>query len=453
MTDFLDLSSIGTGAIVAPAGYGKTYTIGRTVGEHPEMSILVLTHTHAGISALQKQIGPRPARQLRLETIASFALKIARAFPSRARWQEADGIDLDMAHIGALEALQSPTVLRVIADAYDLVIVDEYQDCSVVQAGIIDALAARVNTVVVGDPMQGIYDFGSQPMVKWNGSTVLLPLIATLTTPHRWIDTNPGLGTWLAHGRLSLENSEYPQIDSSVVEVVSLEKSPSEGGLRPLLTSSQPTAIITANSAVVAPILRTARSYQGRVQVAEAADFTDLRNAARTYDDVDCTGGLLALIDFAALTKTGIVKGPVKTLRDNLLKKGSPSRSTHATVAAANTHFQQESPSSAAAFLRTVLRHGQFSYRNELSALMLRSLALNASNPDKSLQSCVDSVLEQRAHIHPAARSGTVVGSTLRLKGLEFDTVIVVDPKDIGSMKHLYVALTRATRRLVLALS
>lgn len=453
MTGFLDLSSIGTGAIVAPAGHGKTYTIGRTVAEHPELSILVLTHTHAGISALRNQIGARPVHQLRMETIASFALKIARSFPGRASWQETEGIDLERAHVGALEALGSPTVLRVVAESFDLLIVDEYQDCSAVQAGIIDALAARVTTVVVGDPLQGIYDFGSQPMVEWNGSSEQLPLITTLTTPHRWAPTNPRLGEWLSDGRRSLELGEHPKIDHSIVEVVQLRRSPMEGGLSPFLDPSSATAIITSNSAAVSPMLRIARSYQGRIQVAEAADFSDLRNAARTFDDADPTGGLVALIELAASAKTAIVTGPVRTLKDNLIARGLPSQSSHSAVLAAKNHLDVGTPESAAAFLRAVLGHGQFSYRRELAVLMLRGLAMKSLHPEKTLYECVESVLEQRTHSKSATFPKTVVGSTLRLKGLEFDTVFVLDPKDITSPKHLYVALTRATRRLVLALS
>lgn len=453
MTGFLDLSKIGTGAIVAPAGHGKTYTIGRTVAEHSELSILILTHTHAGIAALRKQIGARPLRQLRLETIASFALKIARAFPARADWSETDGIDIERAHRGALKALGSPTVLRTIASSYDLLIVDEYQDCSVVQAGIIDALAARLTTVVVGDPLQGIYDFGTQPIVEWNGSSSLLPLVGTLSTPHRWAQTNPRLGEWLSEGRRSLESGEYPKVDHTVVDVVQLQRNPMEGGLGPLLDPSKFTAIIAPNSAAVSPMLRIARSYQGRVHVAEAADFTELRNAARIFDDTDHAGGLIALIELAASTKTAILNGPIRTLKDNLRSRGLPSRSNHSAVIAAKNHLEIGTAASAAAFLRVVLGHGKFSYRPQLAALMLRALAMHSLHPEQTLYDCVESVLEQRTHGSTAAVPRTVVGSTLRLKGLEFDTVIVLDPKNITSSKHLYVALTRATRRLVLALS
>jgi hypothetical protein len=453
VTRFLDLSTIGTGAIVAPAGHGKTYTIGRTVVEHPELSILILTHTHAGISALRKQIGSRPIRQLRMETIASFALRIARAFPARAGWTEPDEIDLELAHLGALKALESPTVLRVIAESYDLLVVDEYQDCSVVQAGIIDALAALLTTVVVGDPLQGIFDFGSQPIAEWNGSSAVLPLITTLTTPHRWAYTNPGLGEWLSAGRSSIEHGEYPTIDHSIVDVVQLQRNAMEGGLNQFLDPLKATAIITPNSAAVSPMLRIARSYQGRVHLAEAADFTDLRNAARIFDDTDHAGGLVALIELAASAKTAILSGPIRTLKDNLRARGLPSRSNHAAVIAAKDHLEMGTAESAAGFLRTVLGYGKFSYRPELPVLMLRALATKSLHPEQTLYDCVESVLEQRTHSKTVTVPKTVVGSTLRLKGLEFDTVIILDPKDITSFKHLYVALTRATRRLVLALS
>ena len=41
------------------------------------------------------------------------------------------------------------------------------------------------------------------------------------------------------------------------------------------------------------------------------------------------------------------------------------------------------------------------------------------------------------------------VGTTLLTKGLEFDTVVVLNAQDINDPRHLYVALTRCCRRLV----
>jgi len=50
---------------------------------------------------------------------------------------------------------------------------------------------------------------------------------------------------------------------------------------------------------------------------------------------------------------------------------------------------------------------------------------------------------------HLSRRTGRVaVGSTLLLKGLEADVAVVLNPKEMDA-KHLYVALTRGARKLV----
>ena len=83
--------------------------------------------------------------------------------------------------------------------------------------------------------------------------------------------------------------------------------------------------------------------------------------------------------------------------------------------------------------------------------MLFRSLNLQLVHPEWTLDESVGAVLEQRNHAAVAEQYGVVVGSTLRLKGLEFDTVVVLDANEITSCRHLYVALSRATRRLIVA--
>ena len=41
--------------IIAPAGYGKTYTIAECIASYDgKKKILVLTHTHAGVASLRE---------------------------------------------------------------------------------------------------------------------------------------------------------------------------------------------------------------------------------------------------------------------------------------------------------------------------------------------------------------------------------------------------------------
>ena len=59
-----------------------------------------------------------------------------------------------------------------------------------------------------------------------------------------------------------------------------------------------------------------------------------------------------------------------------------------------------------------------------------------------------------RARVQGRKLYGKIIGTTLLTKGLEADTVILVKPselfKDKDGLKHLYVALTRAVKEIVL---
>ena len=41
------------------------------------------------------------------------------------------------------------------------------------------------------------------------------------------------------------------------------------------------------------------------------------------------------------------------------------------------------------------------------------------------------------------------IGTTLLTKGLEFDNVVILNAQDFNDPKHLYVALTRCSKRLI----
>ncbi len=141
---------------MAPAGHGKTYAIGRTIETHPELRILVLTHTNAGIAALRRSVTSHGRNRPRIETIAAFSLRLVRAFPSRAEWKEGDSPDLASIQSAALRALKSRTVIDVVAMGFDLLIVDEFQDCSVEQAQTVEVLAGVIPTVVLGPHDQSV---------------------------------------------------------------------------------------------------------------------------------------------------------------------------------------------------------------------------------------------------------------------------------------------------------
>lgn len=439
---------------MAPAGHGKTHSISRTIENHPELRILVLTHTNAGIAALKRRVTSQGRNRPRIETISAFSLKLVRAFPGRAEWTEGDRPDLGNIQSAALRALHSRSVLEVVTMGFDLVIVDEFQDCSVEQAQTVEVLAGVIPTVVLGDPLQAVFDFGTAPSAPWNGSTEVLPLLTTLTTPHRWKNTNPGLGDWLALARTDLLAGRRPTVAGPhPLEIVSLGRDASQGSLSTLIPRDGTTAIISPDHANISALSRIARSYKGRVRVAEKTDLSEVRKITRTLDSSpDRIAAIVALIAFAAQTRTGVATAVVQTLKKNLTTKGMISRSKQPVVLAAARYLATGSASSALdCFRHLISGQSGYTYRPQLQKLLIRALSMNQVSPNSSLEECAAQLIERLNHRSSWEPYGAVVGTTLRLKGLEFDNVIVLDPRKITACNHLYVALSRPTKRLIIA--
>ncbi|MDQ0733528.1 UvrD-helicase domain-containing protein [Arthrobacter sp. B1I2] len=453
MSEAVDLATLGTGAVVAPAGHGKTYSIGRTIENHPELRILVLTHTNAGIAALRRSVASQGRNRPRIETISAFSLRLVRAFPARAEWKEGDRPDLACIQSAALRALKSKTVVDVVAMGFDLLIVDEFQDCSVEQAQTVEVLSGVIPTVVLGDPLQAIFDFGAAPSAAWNGSTEVLPLLTTLTTPHRWKNTNPSLGEWLALARADLLAGRRPTASPHPLEFVSLARDASQGGLSSLIPRHGTTAIISPDHANINALSGIARSYKGRVRVAEKTDLSEVRKIARTLDSSsDRAAVLVALIAFAAQTRTGVSTAVVQTLKKNLTTKGTISRSKQPIVLAAARYLANGSAAAALSYFRHLINGpGGYNYRPQLQKLFISALSMNQASQESTVEECAAQLIERLNHRSSWQPYGTVVGTTLRLKGLEFDNVIVLNPKTITAPNHLYVALSRPTKRLIVA--
>lgn len=451
MSETLDLSVLGTGSVIAPAGHGKTYSIGKTAHDHPELRILALTHTNAGVAALKRH-SQNGSRSFRVETISSFCLRIARAFPGRAGWDEST-FDLSLIVPAALRALSSPTVLSVVASGFDLIIVDEYQDCSPGQAAIIDSLAALVQTVIVGDPLQAIYDFGADGAIKWTGETSVFPQVGELTTPHRWRATNPALGEWLRDTRSRLLTGQNPDVKAAGCPVI-LDRKASDVMQRKLhkyLTPGVTTAIITPDSRNTHALSTVARSYGGRLRVAEAADFNTVRHVTKKIDDATNRAEILViLIDFLASVQTRIKTSVVNTLRGHLKSTGTVGRSRNVIVTTANQYLMDGELASALTFVQKLIEVGDAIYRPDSQSLLVRAIASQVSDPDRSLEECAQNLIDTMHHRTSWVPKGNIVGTTLRLKGLEFDRVVIMDPVSIHDQKHLYVALTRPSRELIL---
>lgn len=199
--------------IIAPAGYGKTYTIAEAISSYQgDKKVLVLTHTHAGIASLRekfKQKGLAPSTY-HLDTICSFALDLTKTYHVHKNEipNESDANALfNYAVEHATIILKANPIKHLLSIKFEHLIVDEYQDCSFAQHQMILELAQTLKTHLLGDPLQGIFSFRDQQIVDFNDDSFgpFLKNCQLLETPWRWKNTGQeALGQDLARIREKL---------------------------------------------------------------------------------------------------------------------------------------------------------------------------------------------------------------------------------------------------------
>lgn len=144
MTDAAELAGSDRSFVIAPAGFGKTELITRSIEMTPGRS-LVLTHTHSGVNALRDRLrmfGVTPDRFM-VETIAGWGLRYASAYPalSGLEVERPTGAAWPQVYAAAIAVLQSGAVRKVIQQSFSGAYVDEYQDCNHSQHQIVMAIA------------------------------------------------------------------------------------------------------------------------------------------------------------------------------------------------------------------------------------------------------------------------------------------------------------------------
>ncbi|MFR7749382.1 MAG: UvrD-helicase domain-containing protein [Collinsella sp.] len=165
-------------AVVAPAGFGKTETIADIVGR-ADRRVLVLTHTNAGVAALQRRMATKgTAANGCVMTIASWCERWVSSFPETSGYAEFASDETgrnkaDDYYLKVYKAMEKLTghgwVRKSLFSSYSRVIVDEYQDCTQSQHSLFLAISTFLPVLVFGDPLQG-FSIGSKTTQSWTGA-------------------------------------------------------------------------------------------------------------------------------------------------------------------------------------------------------------------------------------------------------------------------------------------
>lgn len=432
-------------AVVAPAGHGKTELIARVaaLGERT----LILTHTHAGVHAIRSRLKRHsvPNHVVSVDTIASWAVRYVLAFPRHANQPPLNPRtpeEWNALYRGAATMLRSPIVKQVIQASYDRILIDEYQDCEQLQHTIALELSCIVPTVIFGDPMQGIFEFVPS-RIGWSQSVASSFVQAyELREPHRWNNSNPALGAWIAETRQKLLHGQAIDLREGPLTYI---QSNDAFDMR-LFFESMNERVGT-----------TAAIYCWRNTCNDLAKLT--RGAYQSIEEIAAQrlSDFAIAWDAAQLNPAG--RGAaLKALLDDVITHSAHTEAALGVALPAAWHRLCQSGLAKDALDVIRLERAQASartFRGELLGDARRAISDVAEGRHQSMVAACEAV-RHRLSIVGRAPVLRTISTPLLLKGLEFDHVLIPDANHYvrqrcAQAKLFYVAISRAKHSLTIS--
>lgn len=458
----IDLLTIDRGIVTAPAGCGKTHLIADALIRHAGAKpILVLTHTNAGVAALRSRLDREgvPTSRYRLYTIDGWAIRLIKTFPQRSAIDPAvlllhnRGRDYPLIREAAWRLLSGRHIDDVLRATYDRLIVDEYQDCSQRQHGIVYHAANALRTVLLGDPMQAIFGFGD-PLPNWQTEVCQhFPVAAQLRTPHRWIRVGEEpLGRWLLDIRQLLEAGGNIDLGGPIPANVQWVPLAGDANDHPARLAAgrcnvpgDERVLIIADSMRPATQQAYASQIPGAVTV-ENVDLTSLTDFANSFD-VHANNAVQHLVRFAETVMVNVGANDM-IARLATLRAGRERRAASNAEAAALRFENERTYSSAIAVLDAINAEGGVrSHRPAILRGAYNALKICDQSGVSPAEAAITVREQSRLIGRPLAKR--TVGSTLLLKGLEAETCVILETERMNA-NHLYVAMTRGAKKLII---
>ncbi len=476
--------------LIAPAGYGKTYTIAESL-KHTTGRQLILTHTHAGVASIKEKIKKAniAANKYNVETISSFAQKYVNAFytgddiPDQEKPKEYHPFIIDKAKV----FFSLHPVKNVIKATYTGLFVDEYQDCNIPQHEMIMALSESLKTHILGDPLQGIFNFNGN-LVDFDTDLSEFERMPDLSIPWRWYQkgNNQGLGNKLKEIRRLLEQEAVIDLSSNSIDefhIVSINQDDFRNTQSEYRKYLNKIILNSENNLDYESLLIITPEYEESGRDGAKIPKGNIRDRAQIKAQIDYSNSLILLeaIDdrsFYALAKKsddlidGISRARKKINRikedilekvfnktelnkwfnDNDIKnKRDKSKQIKANILKGKIDSFIKTPSPSELYNIIIELKDNIKIKYKRAGFLY---AIVKAIKDASLEkvSVYEAMKNHRNIIRRSGRkiSGKCIGTTLLTKGLEFDTVAILDAHKFNCPKHLYVALTRCCKRLII---
>jgi len=457
----IDILSITRGTVTAPAGCGKTHLIADALTRHSDRKpILILTHTNAGVAALRGRLDLAgvPAKAYQLSTIDGWAMRLISTFPARSGHDPSilelafPSADYPRIRDAAVNLIKTGHISDILAASYARLIVDEYQDCSILQHALIAGAAQTLPTCVLGDPMQAIFGFGGDKLARWDEEVcACFPLVGQLDTPWRWINVHSEpLGDWLLDVREKLLRSEPVDLRTAPAGVSWIELDGTNDHQRRLAAACMRPPGGIGNVLIIGDSTspQSQRQFASQTPGAVAVEAVDLRDLVSFGQNFDPTAfdALEQLAQFAESVMTNV--GAENLVRRVHSLMSGTARNPPTTVEQVALVFVQAHSFRAAVDLLAEIskESGVRTHRPTVLKACIKAMQLCHRTTGLSFRDAVIQMREQNRFVgRPLPRRA--VGSTLLLKGLEADVVVILNASGLNA-RNLYVAMTRGSRSL-----
>jgi DNA helicase-2/ATP-dependent DNA helicase PcrA len=472
--------------LIAPAGYGKTHAISECL-KLCENHQLILTHTHAGIASIKDKLRNSniPNNRYTVETISGFAQRYCLSFYVGEIPDQSDKKYHYFMVTKFIELIKRKLIQKILLTSYNGIFIDEYQDCSPEQHEMSMKLSELLFTRIFGDPLQGIFEF-SGANINFEKDLNHFTKFSDLTTPHRWNKNNRvNLGLEISRLRGALSKKE--NIDLSEIQCDNfhffnfpekdkfnpssdyfkyLKHAVNNPQKKPELDSLlilYPTFEVVQNGHKVPQgnvhqreKIRKLIDPAFQVTLLEAIDDKQFYSLAKECDNLisvipKARKPIKKLSDKILLklfTKTSLEKWITgnRTVDKRNKEEGELSRQLSCLISEYIQTPQSESLSKIIKFLK-------YSLNIKPKRLGLFNTLLNCLKMSKENNVTVEeSMKNSRNVLRRVGRkiTGKSIGTTLLTKGLEFDTVFILDAHLYQCPKHFYVAVSRCCKKLII---
>lgn len=441
-------------SVIAPAGCGKTHLIVERLALRTDTRSLVLTHTNAGVGVVLTRLRARqvPSSQFSVETIDGWCLHVVRAYPATAglRIDDDNLPPWSSIHAAAATVVRQAFFRKIILATYGRVYVDEYQDCSQAQHAVIESLSQVVDVRIVGDPMQGIFDFGEHrdQAVSWTKHICpVFPRRSQAWEAWRW-KGNPALGDFVGGLRRQIVAGTVISLRHPGVEIIPDDPVKVIVALRDSIRQHQGTLVIRGTRPQCHALAKRAGKPYRCIEPVECELLTAFSNHMPKFSGLEAPLSLLAFVGKCVKDEDDLVEKAVKRLRNTSNRKGpAPSPEVGALIESC----RRLADSASIEHMVAVLDHFQHTYAYRPEPIRALRQAMKVASGIAGLADAITATRERERRMgRRLPHYG--MGTTLLVKGMEAEHVIVMD---VAGMKaaHLYVALTRATRRLTVVSS